>query len=101
MKTRLFSRKPFVAKLCEQTDILYGKPLYSTIANVANEVFCKTAGDYGRSSTPLTAGNVREMLRGRVERIRPSFGEELERMKKDALIARRYLASVKKLVSSK
>ena len=58
-----------MGKLCEQTEFLYGKPLYSTIANVTNVVFCKTSGDDGRSSTSLTASNVREMLRGHVGRI--------------------------------
>jgi hypothetical protein len=69
--------KTYVAMLFKTTDYLFGKPLYSTIANVTNVVFGNgSASDHGRPK-PMTDSTVREMLRGHVGRIRPSFGARL------------------------
>ncbi|MGC1779769.1 MAG: hypothetical protein WBB34_17690 [Xanthobacteraceae bacterium] len=101
-------RKTFVAMLFKETDYLFGKPMYSTIANVTNVVFSNHSIELGDQShvKPITDGTVREMLRGHVERIRPSFGPLLyprvkaRRQELEAELERR-LASKKRQASSR
>ena len=63
-------RKTFVAKLSYTTHLLFKKPLHNPIANVTNVVFCSEQ----HGATPITGETVREMLRGKALRIRPTFG---------------------------
>jgi hypothetical protein len=70
-------RKTFVSMLFVATDELFGTPLYSTIANITNVVFGPQIGALVSNSNyarPITADTVREMVRKRIRRIRPTFG---------------------------
>jgi hypothetical protein len=73
-------RKIYVSMIFAATEELFATPLYSTIANVTNVVFGPQIGplisehNYTRL---ITANTVREMVRKRVRRIRPSFGRLL------------------------
>lgn len=70
-------RRTYAAHLFAAADEIFGRPLYSTIANVTNVVFsAQTSGDH-RSANSITVSTVREMLRNHVRPIRPSFGHLL------------------------
>ena len=70
-------RRTYAAHLFAAADEIFGRPLYSTIANVTNVVFsAQTSGDH-RPANSITASTVREMLRNHSRPICPSFGHLL------------------------